>query len=178
MKFSIRNTLDKDISLYQICFDDTEFHYFLFGDNNKDIHKFVSIDDNYLKYIISRENNHRQEDIAFVHFCYNPASQEYWFSGGIIPHLFNSGLGIYVAVAIISYFFKYNQNATVKAGTYKYNQRSLRMLQSLGFKILEYKNKEIILKLTFSYFNNEFVNKILKRIEINDNKITNNLEYL
>ncbi|MDR1984893.1 MAG: hypothetical protein LBQ28_08725 [Prevotellaceae bacterium] len=166
MLFNIRNTTPNDIGFYQYCFENSEFHWNLFGYNYRDIKKSVSYEKRYLKYIISILGNKQQKDIAFTHFCYEDISQEYWFSGGISPQFFNSGMGIYVGVIVLKYFFKLFSSAIVKAGTYKHNKRSTKMLLALGFQIIEIRDNEIIMQITLQLFNNEFVNRVLKRIEI------------
>jgi RimJ/RimL family protein N-acetyltransferase len=166
MKFHIRNTSVKDIEFYRHCFDNVEFLWNLYGNDNVNLDKYVSDEEKHIKYIVSKVNCDKIEDVGFCHFYYDAALNEYDFVGGIVPKIFNSGIGLFASVAILSYLFSTNSNIILKSGVFKYNKRSIKMQSKLGFVLIEVTNEKIIFRNTFSQFHNDFVEWILKRIEI------------
>ena len=169
MKFKIRKTSEKDLAFYQHCFDNSEFHWNLYGNDNINLQKYVSKEDKHLKFIISQVDNKKTEDIAFCHFYFNPKTNDYGSLGGIAPKFFNSGLGLYSGIVIFSYLFENNPEFIFRTGVFKYNLRALKAWKAIGFKPIEETSEKIILKLTLAQFKNEFVDRILKRIELLQN---------
>ena len=164
MKFQIRKTSEKDITFYQYCFDNLEFHWNMYGNDNLNLKKYISIEENHLKFIISRVDNGKIEDVAFSHFYYNSNSNDYDFVGGVAPEFFNSGIGLCAGIVVLSYMFENNPEFIFKIGVFKYNRRALKASRAIGFEPIEETREKIILKLTLAQFKNEVVD-MLKRIE-------------
>jgi len=166
MKFAIRNTSIEDIAFYRHCFDNAEFKYYLYGNDNVNLDKYLLAEEPHLKFVISKVNFEASEHIGFCHFYYHKALNEYCVLGGISPELFNSGVGLYASVAILSYLFRLYPKIVIHSGVFKYNQRNIKMLSAIGFQISEERADKLILKVTQQQFKTEFVKKVLKRIEI------------
>jgi RimJ/RimL family protein N-acetyltransferase len=166
MKLQIRKTSINDIAFYRHCLDNSEFQWNLYGNDHVNLDRFVSVEDKHFKFIISKTEDNKKEDIAFCHFYYNPKSNDYGSLGGIAPRFFNSGIGLYSSVAIFSYMFRNNPEFIFKTGVFKYNQRALKAWMAIGFRMIEETNEKIILKLTLEQFQNHFVDRILKQIQI------------
>ncbi len=66
MKFQIRKTSEKDITFYQHCFDNSEFHWNLYGNDNLNLQKYVSNEEKHLKFIISQIDNNKVEDVVKI----------------------------------------------------------------------------------------------------------------
>ncbi|MDR0973026.1 MAG: hypothetical protein LBM61_03465 [Prevotellaceae bacterium] len=166
MKIAIRNTSASDILFYKKCFDNDEFHWNLYGNDCVNLEKYLSVEDKHYKFIISKVGEYGVEDIAFCHFYYNWQTNDYGSLGGIIPKYFNTGIGLYVSVAMFAYMFKYDANLIFRTGVFKYNQRALKAWSSIGFKPTEETDSKIIMKLTFAQFENQFVKYVLGRITL------------
>jgi len=164
MKIQIRNTSTSDIILYRQCVENEEFKYNLFG-NNLNLDAYTSIKEPHKKFVVSKIDNMKIEDFCFCHFFYQE-QEEYFISGGILPIFFNSGIGLYACVAVLSHMFTINHEIKINTTVYKYNQRSLRMLHAIGFQLFREEENLNVLKLTNYQFDNQFVNKIRKRIEL------------
>jgi RimJ/RimL family protein N-acetyltransferase len=166
MKFQIRNTLASDITFYEKCIENSEFRWNLYGDNIVKIEECILYRGQHKKFIVSKINENQIEDVGFCDFYFNQEIEEYIYSGGCLSKFFNSGIGLYANVAVISYMFAVNSNIVIKVYIYKYNQRSMRMALALGFQFYGETEDENVLKLTVNQFNNQFVNKILNRLKI------------
>ncbi|MDR0754329.1 MAG: GNAT family N-acetyltransferase [Prevotellaceae bacterium] len=167
MKFQIRNTLANDIAIYKKCIESNEFRWNLYGNNIVKTEECILYkEEQHKKFIVSKINTDTIEDIGFCDFYFNREIKEYIYSGGILAKFFNSGIGLYANIAVLSYMFTVDTNTVIKVYIYKYNQRSLKMAIAIGFQFYGETEDENILKLTVSKFNNQFVNKILKRLEI------------
>jgi RimJ/RimL family protein N-acetyltransferase len=165
MQLIIRPTTSKDIDFYKSCFDNSEFYRNVFGTHCLNINKFVSEEQEHLKYLISVEKNQDIKNFAFAHFYYNSILNHYDLVGGINPKYFNSGMGVYACIVALSQFFVLYPLATVETQTYKYNTRSYKMLVAIGFSKRKETQEKNILELNSELYENDFVKRILMRIE-------------
>ncbi|MDR1551853.1 MAG: hypothetical protein LBS69_00090 [Prevotellaceae bacterium] len=166
MKFQIRNTVANDIAVYKKCIENNEFRWNLYGNNVVKIEECILYKGTHKKFIVSKTDNDTIEDVGFCDFYFNKEIEEYIYSGGVLAKFFNSGIGVYANIAVLSYMFTVDSNIVIKVYIYKYNQRSLKMALAIGFQFHSETDDENILKLSVNQFDNQFVNKILKRIEI------------
>jgi len=166
MKLKIRNTLAKDIEFYRHCLDNTEFKYYLYGNDNVNLDEYLLAEEPDMKFVILREKFDTSEYVGFCHFYYHYASHEYCVVGGISPELFNSGIGLYASVSILSYLFRLYPDMVIHSGVFKYNRRNIRMLSAIGFQNSEEREDKLIMKITRQHFTTEFVEKVMKRIEV------------
>jgi RimJ/RimL family protein N-acetyltransferase len=168
MKFQIRNTSAKDIDFYKHCLDNSEFRWNLYGkDNAVNWDKFLSNEEKSFKFVISKIETNKVEDVAFCHFYYNRCSNDFGSIGGVAPKFFNSGMGLYAGVVAFSFLFESNSDYIFRTAVFKYNQRALKAWEAIGFKPIDETSEKIILINNYAQFYNEFVCRILKRIKIN-----------
>lgn len=161
MNLQIRYTISSDINLYERCVENTEFKLNLFGDNF-DIDEYTSLKEPHKKFIVSKLEGQSAEDIGFCHFFYQGQDQ-YFISGGVLPKYFNSGIGLYACIAVISCMIANNPGIIVNTTVYKYNIRSMKMLFAIGFQLYNEMEEYNILKLKISQFDNKFVNQIFEK---------------
>ncbi|MDR2652511.1 MAG: hypothetical protein LBC68_09410 [Prevotellaceae bacterium] len=140
MKFQIRNTSANDINLYKQCIEDNEFRWNLYGNNVVKIEECTLYKGQHKKFIVSKKGNGIIEDIGFCDFYCNEEIEEYIYSGGVLAKFFNSGIGLYANVAVLSYMFTVDSNIVIKVYIYKYNQRSLKMAFAIGFQFPDFDN--------------------------------------
>lgn len=173
--------LDKhDFHIYQNCYQNAEFKYYIYGKKDIDIKKtfeiLLSISNNCGEYyaVSYKLNNDDSvyKDMGFCNFRqyekypFKTDQETYAINGGVLPELFNKGYGIYGCVSLVYLFFINHPLSLLYASTFSYNNRSSKMLSALGFKRLKEsiydKNHFIINKDDF--MNNGFVTQILNNL--------------
>lgn len=184
MKIGIRKLEEDDINIYQLCYKNDEFKRCIFGDKNIDVRcsfgKLLEDTKNGGEnYIVLYNTSDIRPSFKVIGFCnflkydrypFECPKETYAFNGGILPQFFNSGYGIYACVSMMTLFFYNHPDSLLYASTFHYNKRSTKMLLALGFErfpLMWYgKNHFVLDKICFS--KNDFVSKILSRIEIID----------
>ena len=182
MRIRIRKLEEKDISIYQMCYANQEFKYCIFG------HKDMDINNTFGKLIESTRNNGENYIILYStsgnkcsfdvmgfcnflksdHYPFECSDEIYAFNGGILPLLFNTGYGLYACASMMYLFFQRHPDSLLYASTFNHNNRSTRMLMSLGFNRFPqmwYEKNHFILDNN-CFKENDFVQKILSRIDI------------
>jgi len=117
------------------------------------------------RYVCQQYVDNHWHSVAIAHFSKN-IDNEYWIAGAVPRRSFNSGIGIYTAVAFINEFFKEHPHAIVKSGSFISNVRAYRTTLSLGFVLDKKDDRHFESSLSKGQFNNEFVNKIRSRINL------------
>ena len=168
MRFVFRKTSFEDIVLYRKCFIDEEFRYMLYCRNaiNPDcLERYVAENGTDLKFVGALEMaDGALCDIGFAHF-YHKDNGAYTYVGGVLPAYFNSGIGVYASVAMISLLYEIKAtDLVVTTGVYKYNMRSVRLLKAIGFVGVDETADKFILRLTNERFNNGLVARIKERL--------------
>lgn len=166
MKIITRFSEDGDSQLYKECFANHEFVDMLCSNETVDIDDYLNDGEFKIRMIISIEgSDNKVEDIGFAQLLDN-GGDCFTIIGGLLPKYFNSGFGLYSAVAVISTFFAKYPNHTLLGGVFLHNERSLRMHPLLGFKKIREQNHRGVFQLTSATFNNSFVNRIKEKIDI------------
>lgn len=165
----IREATQKDNYLYDKCFNDSEFSC-LFSENYINVSIYTSVGYPNKRFIISQKLNEKTEDIGFCHFVFQERG-EYFFSGGCIPELFNSGKGLLACVFAIFNMFTYHGCCVINTIVLKRNNRSFRMLNAIGFDIIKEEKTFYILKLRKKEFNNYLVKHICSKLGCDLNKL-------
>jgi hypothetical protein len=117
------------------------------------------------RYVCQQFINGRWKSVSIAQFS-KSKDNIFWMSGAVPRELYNSGIGIYTAVAYLEKFFKTHPNAVVKSGAFLNNTRSFRMTQSIGFKLERQDDNHFESYITKEQFNNDFANRIKKRINL------------
>lgn len=165
MVFRFHSPSEADISLYEKCFQNDEFCTSLYGHNNVNLKRFVSVEKGVLKYVTEKlDIETGYEPIGFAHF-YPAKNGSLTYVGGITPELFNVGIGVRANIAMLTFVFQCEPKCEILAGVFKYNTRSLKMLIASGFKHMCSNEKRYILSLKKEDFENDFVNRIMSDIE-------------
>lgn len=168
MDLFIRHQKPSDKELFESCLSDSEFITNIWGHKRITIEEFFSRY-SYDNYVIGEISNIENPFGFFIIRPYNPKenkltlSSNYFFYGGIRPRLFNSGCGIYLCSAMLDFFFDMYPVSTLFANVFKSNNRSLRMLLALGFKILHEKCDSISLNINLFEFQSSYVNQWLNK---------------
>lgn len=162
MTFQLRKTSLNDIHLYEQCLNSHEFTYMLYHGEQVNVSKYIADNKQDRKFIVSIKST-LNRDIGFAHF-YRIKDNTYSYVGGLLPSLFNSGLGLYASIAILSYMFEENSNYIFTTGVYNDNIRSLKMVRALGFSEKACLEDKTILCLDYRAFNNELTTLIKHRI--------------
>jgi len=182
MNILIRNLQQGDFDIYKKCYSNTEFKKFMYGN------KKIDIDDCFLKMLENARDN-RESYVVFystdeqttkyniVGFCnflkydkypFEVSRETFAINGGLLPSLFNKGIGIYSCVSILSLFFHKHPDSDLYASTFEDNIRSSKMLTAVGFEQLNQtwfqKNHFILDKRRFSCCN--FSTHLLSRVNI------------
>ena len=172
-KFVIRDVTDSDFWFYIKCFSDNSWFH-KYGLNDKiDLLKYANnaLFGNYP--YVKRKILQYSESISPLGFFHidliDESEKTCILSGGIDPFLLNSGIGIKLACIAIDYIFGNHKVLSILADVCKHNDTSFRMLQRIGFLIIDFKLNEkntekIRLKLEKNLFPNFFVNTLLKKI--------------
>ena len=156
-----KETSFEDNEFYRACFENQEFAKMLYYPNGVDINTYIAKSINDHKFIVL----HNNLKVGFIHFYYNSKLNRYSYVGGLHPSKFNSGLGVYISVCVLDYFFLQNISREVFSGVFSYNLRSYKMMTAIGFKTYGVTSDKILMSLNVDNFNeNEFVNKIKHRV--------------
>ena len=157
------------MDMYRLCYKNAEFKHFIYGDKSIDIDASFSklLADSIQSiesYVVLYKAKNEDSVYTYVGFCNFLKHQKYpfetvvdtfAFNGGILPSLFNSGLGIYACVSLLKLFFERHPLSNLYASTFKYNFRSARMLSALGFNQMKedwyVKNHFILTKENFNH---------------------------
>lgn len=158
---TFRATSFEDEGFYRACFENAEFAKMLYYPNGMDINAYIAKSINDHKFVVLYKN----EKIGFVHFYYNSKLNKYTYVGGLHPSKFNTGLGVYISVCILDYFFSQRKSKEIFSGVYSYNIRSYRMMKAIGFETYGISDDKILMTLSVDDFSEkEFVDKIKRRV--------------
>lgn len=182
MNIKIRPLTDSDIQTYRICYGNAEFKHFIYGD------KSINIDDSFSKligeknnrteaYLVLSKDGNSDSEYGVVGFCSFTMRQEYpikisketyTFNGGILPTLFNTGMGIFACASLLKLFFFKHLDSDLYASTFGDNIRSSRMLIALGFKQLglHMYDKNHFLLDAKHFKENDFVIRLMSRMQL------------
>lgn len=178
----IRALEKRDYYIYKSCYENHEFKHCIFGDKDIDVRNtFDALVDesnnNNEHYIVLYKTSETESSNNVIGFCnflmydrypFEITQETYAFHGGILPALFNKGYGIYACASMIQLFFKKHPNSILYASTFNFNVRSVRMLTSLGFKLLPQKwyGKNHLTLEHIQFTQNPFALRVLSRINI------------
>lgn len=167
ISFQIRSTDDSSLPLLQCCFSNKEFCNMLYGDAHVNINKYIENNGVDIKYTCSfrTSNNTPYYDLGFAN-CYKKADGCYTYIGGINPQYFNTGLGVKGDVAMLSFIFDRHPNIKLTTGVYKYNVRSIKLTQAVGFYPIGETDSVMLFRMEKENFHNPFVERIQKVISI------------
>lgn len=115
------------------------------------------------KYICQSLRDGRWKSIALAQIS-KGEDGVYWLAGAIPKDSFNSGNGLYAAVAIVSEFFKTHPDAVLKSGSFFFNKRAFRTTEAIGFRLEKKDDEHFESSITKEQFDNDFVRKIKNRI--------------
>ncbi len=162
--FFFRQTHTLDIGFYAECFQSREFQNMLYGDEQISLNflkKYIQYNADDLKFICALQTKEGESvNVGFAHF-YHKEQNIYTYVGGIHPKYFNTGIGVYASVAVLDLLYDLKNDSIIKTGVYKYNTRSFKMLQAIGFVVSCDTNDKTMMELSPDSFNNKFV-EILK----------------
>lgn len=163
MELFIRHQKSSDRELLESCLNDSEFITNIWGHKRITSNEFLSRY-SYVNYVIGKRSNIDRPLGFFIIKPYNPeekltANSNYFFYGGIRPCLFNSGFGIYLCSAMLRFFFDMYPESTLFANVFITNNRSLRMLLSLGFKIFHEKYDSVSLRINRNEYLSSYINQ-------------------
>lgn len=159
---TFKKTTIEDEDIYKACFENDEFAKMLYYPNGVDIKTYIAESAVDYKFVVL----YQEEKIGFIHFYYNSLLNKYTYVGGLHPSKFNSGLGVYLSVAILDYMFAKIERKEIFSGVFSYNNRSYKMLLAIGFKVYKQTTEKHMMSLTLKDFNNsEFVNRIKQRVK-------------
>ena len=163
--FKIRTTDASSLNLFRNCFSNKEFSRMLYDDAPVNITKYIESNVDDIKYTLSfrYSNDATYVDLGFAN-CYKKNDGTYTYVGGIDPCYFNSGIGVKANIAMISYIYSKHPNIVLTTGIYKYNIRSIKMNEAIGFKKTGTTESKILYGIKKSDFDNIFVRKILENI--------------
>ena len=165
MKFRIRKaSLLRDLPFYIRVLRNKETQTLMF-DRRSMVWSYIFLPKCKCKYVCQRFVNGHWESVSVAHFV-KGQNEVYWMSGAIPRELYNSGIGIYAAVAFLDSFFKSHPNAIVKSGAFLSNPRSFRTTTSIGFTLDKKDDNHFENSITKELFNNDFANKIKKRLDL------------
>ncbi len=159
MKLFFRIVSADDKNMYQDCFRNSEFYTMLFGQTRLNIDKMLSVEKGAYKFSLFSEDG---DFLGFSQF-FHKDGDIFSFIGGISPIYFNSGLGVYGSVCIIDFLFNSIGAKGIITGVFKYNTRSLRMLNAIGFKSTSTFEDKILMSLSRYDFSNSFNQIILEK---------------
>lgn len=117
------------------------------------------------KYVCVIETNGKKSRFAVANLTYGMPN-EFWMAGAIPKERFNSGLGVCACVAVINEFFKEFPDSKIISGEFLLNQRSHRLTSALGFQTYYQDDMHSEGYLTKELFDNELVQWIKKRYQI------------
>lgn len=160
MNIIIRQPNDNDVELYKHCFSNQEFHHNIYNDEPLDIEHYGNNNKRDLKFVLETIVDNVYRPTGFANFYYDSDNNIPTFVGGIIPEKINSGLGVYLNIAIFDYLFSNNIVSTIYSGVYKFNTRSYKMLLALGFKLIDNSQESYELQISKKDFDNGFVNHL------------------
>ncbi len=182
MNIRIRPLTDCDIQTYRMCYRNAEFKHFIYGD------KPVDIDESFFKLVgkkgngmeaylvLSKESNSDSaySVVGFCSFMIRPKypikvrNNTYTFNGGILPLLFNTGMGIFACASLLRLFFTKHPDSDLYASTFSDNVRSSKMLMALGFEHSEQRlyGKNHFLLDAKHFFENDFVIRLMSHIQL------------
>lgn len=165
--FRIRTTDETSIPLLQSCFSNKEFCNMLCGGANVNIKKYIENNGIDIKYTCSFRFHDEEMylDLGFAN-CYKKDDGAYTYVGGINPQYFNSGLGVKGDIAMLSYIFDKHPNIKLTTGVYKYNVRSIKLTQAVGFYPIGETDSVMLFRMKKENFYNPFVKRILESITI------------
>lgn len=182
MNILIRTLRDCDIHTYRMCYSNAEFKHFIYGDKPIDIEESFSKlvrkrGDDLEAYMVLYKEHKNDEAYRVVGFCnflkhpeypFEVRKETYTFNGGILPILFNTGMGIFACVALLKLFTIKHPYSDLYASTFHDNTRSAKMLMALGFERLQqcwYGKNHFILDAKL-YMENDFVKRLISRIQL------------
>lgn len=163
MHFEYTKTTPLDIDIYTTCLNNPEFSEMLYKGEHVSLRKYLSNTPGDYKFVGHIVTPSERKPIGFAHF-YGRGNSIFNYLGGIVPEYFNSGVGLYASVGMLSTFFNIVPNASIITGIYKFNERSLKVDLALGFILERETEEKWILSLKPSGFQNAFTDKILRRI--------------
>ena len=100
-----KTSMLKDLPFYLKVLMNSETQTLMF-DNKRLLWNYIFFYKYERKYICQSNNgNGRWKSIALAHFSKGKNINEYWIAGAIPKQSFNTGIGIYAAVAFVSEFF-------------------------------------------------------------------------
>ena len=161
MHFAFRRASKGDYYLFQQCFDNEEFVYNI---GLVDPLKILSLKSPHVVLIVSLHKQKEYKDIGFcVFYCQEKGS--FLYLGGLLPDYFNTGYGLYSSVAVINFMFDKKDVKEINTVVYNHNERSLRMLLSIGFLEIRKEENFRVLKLINNKCPNKFVRLINKKVD-------------
>lgn len=163
MHFEYTKTTPQDLSTYTACLDNPEFSEMLYRGEHVNLKKYLSDSPGDYKFVGHLVTPAERKPIGFAHF-YGRENNVFNYLGGIVPEYFNSGVGLYASVGVLSTFFSIVPNASIITGIYKFNDRSLKVDLALGFVLERETDEKWILSLNPINFQNAFTDKIRQRI--------------
>lgn len=181
MNILIRRMDANDINMYRLCYGDTEFKHFIYGDKPIDIdatfNKLLNEPNGNLESFVvlyKEVNEDAYKYIGFCNFLKHPEypfpinKETFAFNGGILPDFFNSGFGIYACVSLLKLYFVRHPKSDLYASTFQDNRRSAKMLTSMGFEQMSenWFCKNHFLLTSDNFYRSSFVNRLLSRITL------------
>lgn len=181
MKILIRKLGTNDMNMYRLCYENTEFKHFIYGDKPIDIdatfNKLLNETNGELESFVVLYNEGKEDTYQYVGFCnflkhpeypFQISRETFAFNGGILPELFNSGFGIYACVSLLKLFFVRHPQSDLYASTFIDNRRSAKMLSSMGFEQMNenWFCKNHFLLSSDNFYSSSFVNRLLSRIAL------------
>lgn len=165
MHIFIRKQDKNDILFYETCLCNTEFLLNFWGHKRISVKEFLN-SYSYENYMIGLSDKYPNPS-GFCIFRNYLDTSSYFFYGGIDPSLFNSGVGVYLCVAMLEHFFKKHNNARIFGNVFNSNSRSMKMLKALGFSEYEKRVDSIMLINDIDNFLNSKLSILLKeRMEV------------
>lgn len=140
MHLYIREQNTSDISLFNECLSNQEFLSYIYGHKTITTKEFLERNSSYDSYVIGKYER-INSPLGFCIFKQGVKDyvrrKDYFISGGIHPSLFNTGIGIHLCVAMILFFFSIHADSYLYAEVFTKNKRSLKMLQAVGFSMIQ-----------------------------------------
>ena len=163
MHLEYTKTTQQDLNTYTACLDNPEFSEMLYRGELVNLKKYLSDSQGDYKFVGHLVTPAERKPIGFAHF-YRRENNVFNYLGGIVPYFFNSGVGLYASVGVLSTFFSIVPNASIITGIYKFNERSLKVDLALGFVLERETEEKWILSLNPINFQNAFTDKVRQRI--------------